>query len=87
MLPRLKTPVLMAAATDLQSAVTGLRRVYFEQGGGFIETPCYARHRLGPNMVFDGPAIIDQDDATTVVFPNFRVKVDPGGNLILARRT
>jgi hypothetical protein len=38
-------------------------------------------------MAFDGPAIVDQDDATTVVFPNFRVKVDAAGNLVLERRT
>jgi N-methylhydantoinase A len=53
--------------------------------GGFVDTPCYARHRLCPGMTFDGPAIADQDDATTVIYPDFHTKVDPVGNLILAR--
>jgi N-methylhydantoinase A len=38
-------------------------------------------------MTFEGPAIVDQDDTTTVIFPDFHAKVDPVGNLILAHRT
>jgi N-methylhydantoinase A len=87
LLPRLTAPVLMAAPTDLGAAMTGVRPAYFEQAGGFVETLCYARRHLGPGMAFDGPAIVDQDDATTVVFPDFRAKVDAAGNLVLARRT
>jgi N-methylhydantoinase A len=87
LLPRLQAPTLAPGSNDLQGAVVGVRRVYFEQTGGFVETPCYARQRLGPGMTFDGPAVIDQDDATTVVFPNFRVNVDAAGHLILERRT
>ncbi len=86
-LPRLQAPLLITAPTDLRAAVTGVRHVYFEQAGGFVETRCYARHRLGPGMAFEGPAVVDQDDATTVIFPNFRAKVDAAGNLVLERRT
>jgi N-methylhydantoinase A len=84
-LPKLKAPVLKASAGNLQDAQAGTRQVYFEQTGSAVETPCYIRDRLAPGMVFTGPAIIDQDDTTTVVFPTFRARVDTVGNLILER--
>jgi N-methylhydantoinase A/oxoprolinase/acetone carboxylase beta subunit len=37
-------------------------------------------------MTFVGPAMVDQDDATTVVYPDFHAKVDAAGNLLLVRR-
>jgi N-methylhydantoinase A len=35
---------------------------------------------------FDGPAIVEQLDSTTVVEPGDRVEVDPSGNLIISVR-
>jgi N-methylhydantoinase A len=76
-----------AAASSLAGALAEVRPVYFDQRGGFVDTPCYTRSRLAPGMTFEGPAIVDQDDATTVIFPDFHAKVDPVGNLMLAHRT
>jgi N-methylhydantoinase A len=87
LLPRLRASVLTTSSQGLKDAAVGTRQVYFEQAGGFIETPCYARDRLSPGLVIEGPAIVDQADTTTVVFPGFRVRVDAAGNLILGRRT
>jgi N-methylhydantoinase A len=86
LLPKLQPQDANVSALDLNSALAEVRPVYFDQCGGFAETPCYMRQRLGPGMTFDGPAIIDQDDATTLVYPNFRARVDAGRNLILERR-
>jgi len=85
LLPKLTAQVVNTPITDLKAACTEIRPVYFDQAAGFVEIPCYARHRLNPGMTFDGPAIVDQDDATTLIFPNFRARVDPAGNLILSR--
>jgi N-methylhydantoinase A len=85
LLPKLQAPVLTTSSRDPQDALVGTRRVYFEQTRGVVETPCYARSRLTPGMAFEGPAIVDQDDATTVVFPTFQARVDSVGNLILER--
>jgi N-methylhydantoinase A len=85
LLPKLTAQVVNTPITDLKAACTEIRPVYFDQAAGFVETPCYARHRLHPGMTFDGPAIVDQDDATTLIFPNFCARVDPAGNLILSR--
>ncbi|HSF29332.1 MAG TPA: hydantoinase/oxoprolinase family protein [Candidatus Tectomicrobia bacterium] len=87
LLPRVKSQDAGVSALDLHSAVAEVRPVYFDQLGGFAETPCYVRQRLGPGMTFDGPAIVDQADATTLVYPNFRVRVDAVRNLILERRS
>jgi N-methylhydantoinase A len=87
LLPKLKAQRLSASTTDLNGALAEVRPVYFDQMGGLADTPCYVRQRLGPGTRFDGPAIIDQDDATTVIYPNFRARVDAVGNLIVERRT
>jgi N-methylhydantoinase A len=36
---------------------------------------------------FDGPAIIEQDDTTTLLMPGWRAHVDDLGNLVLERKT
>jgi N-methylhydantoinase A len=87
LLPKLKAQRLSASTTDLNGALAEVRPVYFDQRGGLADTPCYVRQRLGPGTRFDGPAIIDQDDATAVIYPNFRARVDAVGNLIVERRT
>ena len=35
-------------------------------------------------MVVDGPAIVEQYDATTVVLPGHVAAVDPHGNLLIS---
>jgi N-methylhydantoinase A/oxoprolinase/acetone carboxylase beta subunit len=87
LLPKLQPQIASTAASSLESALAEVRQVYFDQRGGFVDTPCYTRSRLAPGMTFEGPAIVDQNDATTVIFPDFHAKVDPVGNLILAHRT
>ena len=60
----------------------GEREAYFE-GGGWVSTPVYHREGLrGRGM---GPAIIQQYDSTTVVYPGWGFQVDGFGNLVLRR--
>jgi N-methylhydantoinase A len=68
-------------ASTLIGALTGHRRVWFEQG--WIETPIYQRDRLPLNCDFVGPAILEQLDATTVVEPGDRARTDAAGNVII----
>lgn len=56
------------------------RDVYF---GGRHDTPVYRREDLLPGMAFEGPAIIEQSDTTTVVEPRMKVRVDRFHNLIV----
>ena len=47
------------------------------------DTPVYMRDDLAPGMRFDGPAIIEQSDTTTVVEPGMDVVIDPKGNMLV----
>jgi 5-oxoprolinase (ATP-hydrolysing)/N-methylhydantoinase A len=55
----------------------GRRRAYFTEG--FVEVPVYDRHRLKAGIQIAGPAIIEEPEATTVVWPGDRLEVDPHG--------
>lgn len=56
------------------------RNVYF---GSWLETAIYAREDLKPGMKFDGPAVIEQADATIVIEPKMTVRVDGLFNLLV----
>jgi len=71
------------AATPVEDAVAGYRDVYFPEAGGFVNCPVYARDRLGYGHRFEGPAIVEQMDATTVVLPGMTARIDTHLNLIL----
>ncbi|MCZ6647165.1 MAG: hydantoinase/oxoprolinase family protein [SAR324 cluster bacterium] len=59
------------------------RPVHFTEQG-FVETPVYERGSLLAGQVFAGPAVVDQLDTTTLIFPGQRATVDAYGNLILS---
>ena len=48
----------------------------------------YQRRDLRAGQRLDGPAIVEQEDTTTLVPARFRASVDPYGNLVIeaARR-
>lgn len=53
--------------------------------GWATPTALYDRAALQAGHGFAGPAVIDQDDTTTVVPPGFQVAVDGLGNLLITR--
>lgn len=55
-------------------------------GGVARTTAIYHRADLAAGHLFSGPAIVCQDDTTTVVPPEFHVTVDRFGNLVIARQ-
>ena len=69
-------------APTLKAAQTGERRVWFADG--WHPTPVYARDRLPLDAAFEGPAILEQLDCTTVVEPGDKVRQDKIGNLLIA---
>jgi N-methylhydantoinase A len=73
-----------ANGVDPGRALVGRRAAHFRTLG-FTDTPCYARDRLAPGMALTGPAIVDQGDATTLVAPGVRARIDPAHNMILER--
>jgi N-methylhydantoinase A len=76
-------PLGREQAGGVERACTGRRRVWFDAGS--LDTPVFARPRLQPGDVVEGPAIIEEFGSTTVVFPAQRATVDDFGNLLLER--
>ncbi len=71
---------------DIQVAIKGERPVYFatdSSQGGVISTTVYNRQKLPPRSTFNGPAIVEEPDCTTVIQPSWSVTVDDFGNLIV----
>ena len=53
---------------------------------GAVDCPVYERDALRAGHAIDGPAIVEQLDSTTPVFPGDRATVDPAGNLVIRVR-
>ena len=67
-------------------AIKGKRPVYFgtdSSEGGVIHTTVYDRPKLPAGSVFNGPAIVEEPDCTTVIQPSWSVTVDDFGNLLI----
>jgi N-methylhydantoinase A len=69
------------ASEDGSGPVLRNERVYF--GGEWVETPVHDRGGLRPGDNVDGPAIVVQDDTTTVIEPDYRGAVDRFGNILI----
>ena len=79
--PKLSFPRLDNAGRSLAEAEIGRRDVVF--AGTAWDTAVYVRTLLPAESYFRGPAIIEEDGSTTVVLPDWDVRVDEVGNLIL----
>jgi N-methylhydantoinase A len=61
------------------------REVYF--GGRRTETVIIQRDQIAPGNVVSGPAIIEEPTATTLLPPNWQLRLTAGGHLSLTRKT
>lgn len=69
-------------AQDLEQARAGTQTVHLEKGP--VESAIYVRERLGSGARLEGPAILTQLDATTLLLPGQIGVVDRFGNLIVS---
>jgi N-methylhydantoinase A len=67
-------------------ARAGARAVYCGRGHGWVDTPVYARSRLGAGDVVEGPAVIEEMSSTIVLMPHQRAQVDALGNVVIDLR-
>ncbi|MBT6275649.1 MAG: hydantoinase/oxoprolinase family protein, partial [Chromatiales bacterium] len=72
------TPVAIRSAQTPE-----IRAVALDAAGHFQDVPIYQRDTLTPGQVFEGPAIIEQPDTTTVVHTGWQVTVLANGHLKL----
>ncbi|GHO90600.1 5-oxoprolinase [Reticulibacter mediterranei] len=68
--------------TNTQQALKGTRLVDFDDLGRY-ETRIYERGLLGACAELEGPAVIEEAAASTLLLPKQKLHVDPVGNLII----
>jgi N-methylhydantoinase A len=78
---KIELPRKSKAGSDFAHAVLKKKRVIFD--GKWLETPVLDRERLVPGNRFEGPAIVHEYSATTVVPPGCRAEVDEYSNVVI----
>jgi N-methylhydantoinase A len=73
---KLNAPSLVSGAS-----LKGTRPVYFPEWDEHRPVPVYDRYLLAPGAAFEGPAIVEERESTTVIGPQARVEVDESRNL------
>ncbi len=77
--------VAQMRTTERQSSLEPLDRVAMYAAGAERETPVFDREHLKAGDRIDGPAIIAEANATTVVEPDWRAEPMAAGHLVLTR--
>ena len=62
------------------------RPAIFDIDAGPTEVAVHSRYALAEGMAIEGPAIVEEAEATTVVPPQWRAQVQAEGNLVLRRQ-
>lgn len=77
--------VVIDTGTDEPTAEahTGTRDIVFEPSNGSIATPVFSRSLLLAGNQINGPAVIEEPSATTLVRPGDELSVDSFGNLLI----
>lgn len=68
------------------AAAPGTRRLFDPASGDTVDAKLYRRDSLSPGQGFDGPAIITEDETSTVVPPNYRAGINVLGEIELRRK-
>jgi N-methylhydantoinase A len=79
--PEISMGAAAAPAPGSDSAKSA-RPAYFPEADGYMQTPVYDRYRLAAGMRFDGPAIVEERESTTVIGPGARISIDARLNLV-----
>lgn len=75
-------PIEIQENVNEEEALLETREVYFEEAG-WVNTPIYVRNKMGRNMFVQGPAIMEEKQTSTLLYPNQTLTVDKYGNLII----
>lgn len=75
-------PRSLEARSDVSSAMTGTRPVYFD-GTGWLDTQIFRREALAFGMVVHGPAVIEEETSATLIPPGLEAHVAVDHGLIV----
>ncbi|MBX5485428.1 MAG: hydantoinase/oxoprolinase family protein [Mycolicibacterium hassiacum] len=82
-LPKPSRREIARADGDAARAAKGSRGVTHRGSAGSLAFTVYDRALLGAGDVIDGPAIVEEPSATTIVAPTQTLRVDELGNLLI----
>jgi N-methylhydantoinase A len=80
---RVRTAAIAHLETMPKAEPRENRVVHFASGS--VTVPVLARETLGAGSCFDGPVIVTQLDATSLVPAGWRVEVHAAGSMLLRR--
>ena len=83
LVPPVEMPKFKRTGAPLSEAKRGMRRVHFD--GASRDCLVYQRDLLDVGLAVSGPAIFDQLDCTTVLYPGQVARVDEWRNLIVTQ--
>lgn len=72
--------------SGVDSARKETRAVFFDDVSDFVQTSVYDRSLLKAGNRFEGPAIVEEMDASTLIEPGYLVEVDRFGNLLVSTK-
>jgi N-methylhydantoinase A len=72
--------------TGTGPAQKGVRRAYFPELDGYAEVPVYDRYAMPRGFTFQGPALVEERESTTVIGPDGRCRIDEQWNLVVDLR-
>jgi 5-oxoprolinase (ATP-hydrolysing) len=82
---RSKDDNVLPAAAPVRSPSAAARARFYSEGA-WHAAPVYRREALGPGHRIEGPALLVDANATTVVEPGWRAEVSDHNDLLLVRR-
>jgi N-methylhydantoinase A len=70
-----------SGGSDATKAVTGRQKIYVK--GKSVNASVYDRYKLKPGAIVKGPAVITQNDSTTLILPKHSGRVDAYQNILI----
>ncbi len=75
------------APTDVEPEAASRRKLFDPEEASMRDVPVYRRDELVPGAVIRGPAIISEDETTTVVLGEFVARINALGYIVMTRET
>jgi 5-oxoprolinase (ATP-hydrolysing) len=82
--PAASVRIRIPARGDSGGPLPRRRAIYLPDGARFADVPVYSRYELTAGAAIDGPAVVEEAEATTLLWTGDRLTVDAGQNLVIA---
>lgn len=79
--PKLELGRDRSGGPDAAKAIVARHKIYYK--GRFVSAPIYDRYKLKPGNIIKGPAVIIQNDSTTLILPKHYGRVDAYRSILI----